>query len=150
MDHLRARQVRGQRLAAARLAIRRLGTCRARTLLPGLLGAGVAFRHGFLEFTEHEFELLDLPVELLGGAAEPRPSQHCKLRLEMLDLQRLGIEFRVANRDHAIAFGELRLLLGDDPFALDQQRFLLAKHSPQRAGIARKCRSVRDHAHDKN
>ena len=30
------------------------------------------------------------------------------------------------------------------------QHFLLAKHSPQRAGIARKCRSVRDHAHDKN
>jgi hypothetical protein len=66
MDHLLARQVRGQRLAAARLAIRRLGTCRARRLLFSLLGAGVAFRHGFLELTEHELELLDLPVELLG------------------------------------------------------------------------------------
>ena len=45
------------------------------------------------------------------------------------DLQRLGIELRVANRDHAIAFGKLRLLLGDDPLALNQQHFLLAKAS---------------------
>jgi hypothetical protein len=38
----------------------------------------------------------------------------------MLDLQRLGVELRVANRDHPIAFGQLRLLLGDDALALDQ------------------------------
>jgi len=38
----------------------------------------------------------------------------------MLDLQRLGVELRVANRDHPIAFGQLRFLLGDDTLALDQ------------------------------
>src|SRR3981189_1303053 len=62
-----------------------------------------------LVFAEQQLELLDLAVELLRGAAEPRPSQHRELRFEMLDLQRLGIELRIAHREQPIAFGQLRL-----------------------------------------
>jgi hypothetical protein len=47
-------------------------------------------RHPLFKLPKDEFQLLDLAVELLGGAAEPRPSQHRKLRLEMFDLKRLG------------------------------------------------------------
>jgi hypothetical protein len=42
----------------------------------------------------------------------------------MLDLQRLGIELRIAHGDQPIALGDLRFLLGDDPLALAQQCFL--------------------------
>src|SRR3982074_3110374 len=86
----------------------------------------VSPRHAFLEFAEQHLELLDLAVELLRGAAEPRSSQHRELRLEMLDLQRLGIELRIAHRDQPIAFGELRLLLDDDPLARAGQCFFSA------------------------
>ena len=112
----------------------------------GLLGARVALRHAFLEFAEQHLELLDLAVELLRGAAEPRSSQHRELRLEMLDLQRLGIELRIAHRDQPIAFGELRLLLDDDPLALAEQCFLFGKHPPQRCGIEWQCGALRRHA----
>ena len=130
-----ARQVRRQGFAAARLAVGRLGACRAsRALCLGLLGAGLALRHAFLELAEQELELLDLAVELLRGTAEARSAQHRELRLEMLDLQRLGVELRVAHRDETIAFGEQRLLLRDELLALAQQRFLLDNHPPQRSG----------------
>jgi len=54
----------------------------------------------------------------------------------MLDLQRLRIELRIAHRDQPIAFGELRLLLDDDPLALAEQCSFSGKHPPQRFGIA--------------
>jgi len=144
--HLLARQMRGQRLATCRLVIPRRGAPRAGGLLLGLLGACVTLRHAFLEFAEQQLELLDLAVELLRGAAEPRPSQHRELRFEMLDLQRLGIELRIAHREQPIAFGQLRLLLGDDLLALAEQCFLLGKHPLQRAGIAWRCGALRRHA----
>src|SRR6267378_8405843 len=111
-----------------------------------LLGACVTLRHAFLEFAEQQLELLDLAVELLRGAAEPRPSQYRELRFEMLDLKRLGIELRIAHREQPIAFGQLRLLLGDDLLALAEQCFLLGKHPLQRAGIAWRCGALRRHA----
>jgi hypothetical protein len=64
----------------------------------------------------------------------------------MLDLQRLGVELRVAHRDQLVAFGEFRLFLGDDALALDQQCVLLDEHPPQRAGVARKRGAVRRQA----
>lgn len=83
----------------------------------GLFGARLAFRSTFLEVADQEFELFDLTIELLGGAAEARAPQHRKLRLEMLDLQCLGVKLGVAHRDQAVALGELRFLLGNDPLA---------------------------------
>lgn len=138
--------MRRQRLAARRLVIPRRGAPRAGGLLVGLLGARAALRQAFLEFAEQHLDLLNLAVELLRGAAEPGPSQHRELRLEMLDLQRLGIELRIAHRDQPIAFGQLRFLLGDDPLALAEQCFLFGKHPQQRFGIMWQSAAVRRHA----
>ena len=94
-----ARQVLGQlgpagslapscRPARLRLVLRivqpgGIGDASARLLLGGLL----------LEFADQQFQLLDLAVELLGGAAEPRPAQRGQLHLQLLDVQRLGVDF---------------------------------------------------------
>jgi hypothetical protein len=113
-------------------------------------GADLILCHALFELADQELELLDVAVELLRGTAEARPPQHRKLRLEMLDLQRLGVELGVAHRDETIAFGEERLLLRDELLALAQQCFLLDNHPPQRRDIARKCGGARWHAHQKN
>jgi hypothetical protein len=80
----------------------------------------MAFRHALFKLAEHEFKLLDLTVELLRGAAKPRPPQHRKLRLYVLDLQSLGVQLGIADRDHTITFDQEGFLLG-------QQRFFLGK-----------------------
>jgi hypothetical protein len=78
--------MRRQRLAARWLVAPRLGAHWARLLVIGLLAARLAFRHAFFELSEQQFELLDLAIDLLGGATEARPSQHRQLRLEVFDL----------------------------------------------------------------
>jgi hypothetical protein len=140
-----ARQVRGQRLAAARLAVGGLGPRRGRSIAPGLLDPRGTLRQSLLEVAEQELELLDLAVELFRGAAEARAAEHRQLRLEVLDLNRLGVQLGVAHRDRPLALGEQRLLLGDDALALSQQRVLLGEHLAQRAGVTGKLGSVRRH-----
>src|SRR5436190_802670 len=98
----------GQWLATERLAIRRLSALPRLGIRLRSGGALIAFRYALFEFTEHEFKLLDLTVELLGGAAEPRPSKHRKLSLYVLGLQRLGIQLSIADRDHALTFDQQR------------------------------------------
>ena len=56
-------------------------------------------RVSFLELADQQLELLDGPVELLRGAAEPRPAQHGQLGLELLDMQGLGVDLGVAGGD---------------------------------------------------
>jgi hypothetical protein len=130
-----------ERLARAGTAGSFFSACSARALL----SATPSF-----ELSEQELKLLDLAVELLGGAAEARSPQHRELRLEMLDLQRLGVKLGITDGDQAVTFGELRLPFHDDLLALAQQCFLPDNHPPQRADIARKCRMVGWHAQYKN
>ena len=102
MQHALAGRMIRQRLAAewlAILALRALATLGIR-LRPCRTFA--VLRPPLFKLPKDGFQLLDLAVELLGGAAEPRPSQHRKLRLEMFDLKRLGIELGIADRNHAI------------------------------------------------
>ena len=61
----------------------RISNARARRFL-GLL---------LLEVADQQLQLLDLAVELLRGAAEPRPAQRGQLHLQLLDVQRLGVDF---------------------------------------------------------
>src|SRR5436190_23091690 len=77
-----------QWLAAERLAIRRLPALARLGIRLRSGRALIAFRYALFEFAEHEFKLLDLRVELLRRAAEPRPSKHRKLRLYVLDRKR--------------------------------------------------------------
>jgi len=59
VDDALARQVRRQRLAAARLAMAWPGALRSRGLfLFSLPGTGVAFRRAFLELADQQLELL--------------------------------------------------------------------------------------------
>ena len=137
-----ARQVRRHRFAAVFDGLP--GACCDCWRLPvGSGSASFALCYAFFDLAEREFELLNLTVEFLRGAAEPGAPQFGKLRPQVLDLQRLGVEFGVAHRDHPIAFGELGLPLGE-------QRFLLDHHPPQRADIAGQCGWFRHHAQDKN
>src|SRR5215472_4977435 len=53
----------------------------------------------------------------------------------MLDLQGLRVEFRIADRDHAFAFSEQRLLLGDDPLAFSNSSVSLGELLPEKADI---------------
>jgi hypothetical protein len=130
VHHPLARQMIGQWLATERLAIRVLPAPAG----PGIgLGSGrtfFAFRYALFKLAKHEFKLLDLTVELLRGAAEPRPSKHRKLRLYVLDLQRLGIQLGIANRDHALTFDQEGFLLG-------QQHILLSKLPLERSDRVR-------------
>src|SRR5262249_31470549 len=116
----------GQWLATERLAIRRLSALLRLGIRLRSGSALIAFRYALFQFAEHEFKLLNLTVELLRGAAESRPSKHRKLRLYVLDLQRLGIQLSIADRDHALTFEQEGFLLG-------QQRFLLSKFPLERS-----------------
>ena len=89
-----ARQVWRQRLADRLFAfppLDRLARCPARRRIAGgvarLGSTGIRF-----EFADQQFELLDRVVELLGGAAEARAAQHRQLHLQLLDMQRLGMD----------------------------------------------------------
>ena len=47
----------------------------------------MGFARAYFEFFEAEFELRDLGVQLLGGAAELHPPQPRQLHLQLLDLE---------------------------------------------------------------
>jgi hypothetical protein len=94
-----ARQMIRQRFAAGLFtpplgAGCRLG--RGSCVLPSL-----AFGLALLEIAYQKLQLLNFGVELFRGAAEPRASQNGELRLQLLDMQRLGVNLRVARRDLA-------------------------------------------------
>ena len=65
-----------------------IGGGSARIFLSGLL----------LEFTDQQLKLFNVAVELLGGTAEPCAAQHGELHLELLDVQRLGVDTRRRGR----------------------------------------------------
>ena len=90
------------------------------------LGLGLAL----LELADQQLELLDGLVELLRRAAEPRPAQHGQLGLELLDMQRLGVDLGVAGGDRQILLRELGLQSG--------------RERPQRVGIGGQVRLASD------
>jgi hypothetical protein len=116
----------GQWLATERLAIRSLPTLAKLGIRLGSCRTFVAFRYALFKLAEHKFKLLDLAVELLGGTAKPPSPKHRKLRLYVLDLQRLGIKLGIADRDHSLTFEQEGFLLG-------QQRVLLSKYPLERS-----------------
>ena len=120
MQHALAGHMIRQRLAAERLAILALRALATLGIRRRPCRTFAVLRHPLFKLPKDELQLLDLAVELLGGAAEPRPSQHRKLRLEMLDLKRLGIELGIADRNHAITFDQKGFLLGEQRFLLGQ------------------------------
>ncbi|CAA7627334.1 conserved hypothetical protein [Magnetospirillum sp. SS-4] len=86
MNHLAARQMRRQRAATTMTALARLG----RRNLGACLARGPIRSGADLQILQHQFELLDLAVQLLRGAAKLLPPQPRDLHLERLDLQALG------------------------------------------------------------
>ena len=64
--------------------------------LPGVGIAGGVARLGCIgvcfEFADQQLDLFDRVVELLGGAAEARAAQYRQLHLQLLDVQRLGMD----------------------------------------------------------
>ena len=58
----------------------------------GIIGAGILDGDIFFEFADQQFELLDIAIELLRGAAEPRTPQRGELHLQLFDVQRLGMD----------------------------------------------------------
>ncbi|MGF6233844.1 hypothetical protein QFZ27_007799 [Inquilinus ginsengisoli] len=52
-----------------------------------------------LDVADNQLELLDGAVELLRRAAEPGPAQRRQLRLQLLDVQGLGMDLGVPGRD---------------------------------------------------
>ncbi len=53
---------------------------------------------GLLHVADHQFEQVDLAVELLRRLAEPRPPQGRQLGLQLLDMQGLDVELRLQGR----------------------------------------------------
>jgi hypothetical protein len=110
MDDLLARQMIRQgtsdRLAPlAPATAGRVGTARQ--------GRRRARRFAFLEVLEHQLELVDLRVELLGRAAELHPPQLLKLRLVLLDQDAGAGEFRPCRGQFGLTFGKPGTKLGD-------------------------------------
>jgi len=101
------RQMGRQRLAHRLLALARL----RRVRLGGVsrAGAGVALGLLFLEFADQQFELLDVAVKLLRRPAEPRATQHGQLHLQLLDMQRLGMDLGRVGGDLDLLARQLRL-----------------------------------------
>jgi len=75
---------------------------------------GVALGLLLLEFADQQFELLDVAVELFRRPAEPRATQHGELHLELLDMQRLGINLGRVGRDLDVFARQLRLQVGGE------------------------------------
>jgi len=70
---------------------------------------GVALGLLLLELADQQFELLDVAVELLRRPTKPRATQHGELHLQLLDMQRLGIDLGRIGRDLDLLARQLRL-----------------------------------------
>ena len=92
-----ARKMIGQRATIARARRtdrrRRSRRRRVRRLLSRLVR-----RLGFLDVADRLFEPVDLSVELLRRLAEAGAAQRRQLRLQLLDMQRLGVELGLQSR----------------------------------------------------
>jgi hypothetical protein len=83
-------QRRAHRLLALVCPGRRLGV--GRHVGFGCAGAGVFGGSILFERADQQFKLLNIAIELLRGTAEPRTPQHGQLHLQLLDVQRLGMD----------------------------------------------------------
>jgi len=126
-----ARQMRRQRLAHRLLALARPGLG-----LPGGIGgsgAGVALGLLLLKRADQQLELLDVAVELLRRPAKPRTPQHGQPHLQLLGVQRLGVDLGVACGDLDVFPRPLRLQArGERP-----QRVRIGGQSSARQGHSR-------------
>jgi hypothetical protein len=106
MHHVLARQMIGQRLACAG---RPPAPCRRQGRIDGRLGPRLGLGLAFLDLADLQLELFDAAVELLGGPAEPRPAQHRQLHLQLLDMQRLGVNLCSRCRERQFLLTQSRL-----------------------------------------
>ena len=97
------RQMIGQRLADGRLLRRRGG----RSLAVGSLSSRLSLGFALLDVAEHQLQLLDLAVELFRRPPETRPPQDRQLHSQLLDQQRLGVNFRGKRRRKPPQLGEI-------------------------------------------
>ena len=105
-------QIRGQRPACRMLALARfVGIGRGRICYGGTLGVSCGLVG--LEFADQQFKLIDVLLELLRRAPEPSPAQHRQLHLELLDVQRLGMNLGRIGRDLELLARQLGLQTGD-------------------------------------
>lgn len=109
VHHHLARQVLGQRPAGRRLPWATGGGKLPRIDNASRLGTCPALGLAFLEIADQQLELLDVTVELLREAAEPGAAQHGELRLQLLDVQRLGVELGVAGGERLVLPRQRRL-----------------------------------------
>jgi hypothetical protein len=70
---------------------------------------GVVLGSIFLELADQQLELLDVAIELFRRPAEAGAAQHRQLHLQLLDVQRLGVDLGVARGDLDILARQLRL-----------------------------------------
>ena len=89
-----ARKMIGQRATIARARRTRRRPRRRR----GRLLSRLVRSLGFLDLADRLFEPVDLLVEFLGRLAEAGAAQRRQLRLQLLDMQRLGVELRLQSR----------------------------------------------------
>ena len=71
-------------------------------------------RRLLFEFADQQFELLDLVFELLGGTAESRAAQDGQLHLQLLDMQRLGMDLGGVGGDFDVLAGQFGLQVGGE------------------------------------
>jgi len=94
---------------------------------------GITFGLLLLEFADQQFELLDVAVKLLRRPAEPRATQHGELHLQLLDVQRLGIDLGRIGRDLDVLARQLRLQVGGE----HPQRVRVGRERSARQGHGR-------------
>jgi hypothetical protein len=131
VNNLLARQMFWQRLTAMRRVTLAFVASRRRGRFGDLFGSGTALGHAFLELAEEKLELFDFPVKLLRGTAVPRSPENHQLSLEIFNLKRLGVEFRIANGDDPFTLVKLLLLLGNDALAFRNRSIPLSELLPQ-------------------
>jgi hypothetical protein len=82
----------------------------------------------FFKFADQQFQLLDVAIKLFRRAAEPGPSQHRQLHLQLFDVQCLGVDFGSIGGDLYLLARQLGLKTGGK--------------QPQRVGVFRVSISV--------
>ena len=82
----------------------------------GRAGASVFSGSILFERADQQFELLDVAIELLRRAAEPRAPQHGQLHLQLLDVQRFGVDLGGVGGNLDILARQFGLQIrGEDP-----------------------------------